>query len=207
MDRNVWSRKHSMPSRSHHPRQYLPLELSLLLGCFDLTALLLAIISTHLILEWLQPILHIAPTIHSNLSYYCMFGLLIICGCLIKGHYRRRVPWWTQLQFMGLALMSIFALDILIHLTLGLPTPLLQIILLWGIATAMFIAMRLLALKLASKSSLWKLPVVIIGDSQLIMDTLYALYADGMTGYEVKVVLLQGPQDDTIDLGVVEIRI
>jgi len=129
-------------------------------------------------------------------SYYAF-----LCGVLMlrfhhRGHYTRRIPWWSQVGFIIEMSFVAFALDSFTHLLLPVSFPLHMIIANWVVAFFFVLAARRLALGAVSLSKSWKLPVVIVGERSIVMDTVYALYADGLTGYEVKQVIITDEEED-----------
>ena len=68
----------------------------------------------------------------------------------------------------------------------------------WVLAGLCLLAFRRLALMLISHSSHWKLPVIVFGDRQMIMDALYAFDADGQTGYDVQKILLRDQEGSEV---------
>ncbi len=135
-----------------------------------------------------------------GLALYATERFIIRMGELwgIMPLLENRTPYYVMLITKVMAAMA--ALDVLIHLTLKLETAYLQMATFWVVATIMLIAARLSALHLASHSRAWRLPVVIIGNASVITDTLHALLADGMTGYQVEVALWQGAKNEQLTL-------
>ncbi len=179
----------------------LPITLRTLLMGGDMVAFGMALYATERFIIRMGELWGMMPLLENRTPYYVMLTALVMLICALRGHYKRRVPWWTQLQLITKVMAAMAALDVLIHLTLKLETMYLQMATFWVVATIMLIAARLSALYLASHSRAWRLPVVIIGNASVIItDTLHALLADGMTGYQVEVALWQGAKNEQLTL-------
>jgi Undecaprenyl-phosphate galactose phosphotransferase WbaP len=133
-------------------------------------------------------------------SYYVMLCGMLMIRFAIRGHYTQRAPWWTQVRSIMLLLAAIITFDILIHLSVLGTIPITRILAVWLFTGGWLIFGRSIALHAVSRAPDWKLHVALIGDAQVITDSFYALNSDGLTGYEIKVVLVQGHPAEKLDL-------
>jgi Undecaprenyl-phosphate galactose phosphotransferase WbaP len=178
----------------------LPLELSLLIASCDAVAMLLGTICAAVLHAILHSTFGIEDSSQAKISYYAMFCCIILMICAIKGCYSQRFPWWSQIHYLVKITLALCILDICVTLSLELPFSALKIATFWTSLLAFLIAGRYMAGFFASKSPLWKVPVVLVGDAAMVYDSTYALYADGMTGYTVEHIVLNDRKDVTIDM-------
>ena len=133
--------------------------------------------------------------------YYYLF----LCACIllrfaVKGHYSRRLPWLGQMEGILKTIGFVLLFDGFNHYFFyGLTFPFL-IIFNWTLCALLLVVGRYAALHAVRLFKEWKLPVVLVGDDRMIMDSCYAFLADGMTGYDIKVVLLTNQSDPSFDL-------
>ena len=134
--------------------------------------------------------------------YYYVF----LCFCIFirfaaKGHYSRRPPWLMQVEgiLKTVAFAAIFdSFNFYLQGTYDqLP---LAILFNWALCALFLVGGRYASLFIISHFKSWKLPIVLVGDARTVMDSFYAFYSDGYTGYEVKTVLLTETDDPDFDL-------
>jgi Undecaprenyl-phosphate galactose phosphotransferase WbaP len=183
-------------SSSRGIKRQLPRRLGLVLLLFDAAALLMGFIFTK---SFSGVVINISdyfgwPFDFSHFDtrryYYIVLCAFILFRFGVKGHYSRRLPWLGQVEgivktIAFAALFDVFNYYFQDHQ--GIPT---LMLLNWAICALLLIFTRQVSIMLISFSKRWRLPLVLVGDSRMIMDSFYAFYADGLTGYEVKVVLL-----------------
>lgn len=134
--------------------------------------------------------------------YYVFLSFCILVRFAAKGHYSRRPPWLLQVEgiLKTVAYAAIF--DGFNYYLQDEPGLVPQMILCnWVICALLLVAGRFGALFVISHFKEWKLPIVLVGDARTVMDSFYAFYSDGYTGYEVKSVLLTHSDDPAFDLG------
>jgi Undecaprenyl-phosphate galactose phosphotransferase WbaP len=196
------------PARGGVKRQ-IPRQLGIVLLVFDIAALFFAFLFTKSLSG-----LIVFLTTHFNLDYdvnhfdtrryyYFFLCFFIVLRFAVKGHYSRRVPWLGQVQgiFKTIAFAALFdAFNYYFQRGEFFGSFPLLMIFNWGICLLFLIAARYASLMLVSLSRNWRLPIVLVGDNRLIMDSFYAFYADGHTGYEVKQVLLTRSDDPDFDM-------
>jgi Undecaprenyl-phosphate galactose phosphotransferase WbaP len=180
----------------------VPPPLSLMLLLADMCGIVVAMTSALSFTFW-----PFAAPIYDNaafpnglpLSYHLMLAGLLIAGCAMRGHYTQRAPWWTQMRSMLVLIVATVAFDTLVHISLLSAFPLCHILSVWGLSAAGLLLARSIALHLVNKLPAWQLDVALIGDAQVITDACFALQGDGLTGYNIKVMLVQGADVQPLD--------
>lgn len=185
----------------------IPVRLRCIILGFDILALLIAYWIALNILYWIPQISEIVrfepnpePFDNTRFYYYTALGAAMLTAFANKGHYTRRVPWWGQVQFILKAVIITLVIDGFTFFSLQIPFSRFFIIFNWAVAAALLIVFRQLSFILLRQSKDWRLHVVLIADGPTVTDTMYAFYADGHTGYEVKVILLRDNEPDTFSL-------
>jgi Undecaprenyl-phosphate galactose phosphotransferase WbaP len=133
--------------------------------------------------------------------YYVFLSFCILVRFAAKGHYSRRPPWLLQVEgiLKTVAFAAIF--DSFNFYFLDNNGLLPQMILFnWAMCALFLVGGRYASLFVIGHFKSWKLPIVLVGDARTIMDSFYAFYSDGYTGYEVKTVLLTASDDPDFDL-------
>lgn len=187
----------------------IPLKLRFVIVAFDALALAAAFFATlalPMLSDTVQGLLSFrvsSPIIDTRFYYYTILCVLLMISFANTGHYTRRVPWWGQVQFIMKAAMIALMVDGFTYFSLQYPFSRYLIMVNWVFAVAMLLLARQVAFHLVALSKDWRLPVVLLGDKQMVMDSMYAFYADGFTGYEVKAVLLRDIAPDSFDLSFV----
>lgn len=122
--------------------------------------------------------------------YYYFLGFFVVLRFVLKGHYSRRVPWLAQVETIFKTIIFAALFDCFNFYFLDYNSFPILILSNWGLAIGFILIARYISLHIVSSSPKWKLPIVLVGDNRMAMDSLYAFYADGQTGYEVKAALL-----------------
>jgi len=133
--------------------------------------------------------------------YYLFLCFCILIRFVVKGHYSRRPPWLGQVEgiFKTIGFAALFDCFNFYFLDYkSFPT---LILFNWSLCAVLLVLGRYASISLISYSKNWRLPIVLVGDSRMVMDSFYAFYADGLTGYEVKVVLLTESHEPDFNLG------
>ena len=138
-------------------------------------------------------------SINTAFSYYLLLSAFIIGRFLMKGHYTARVNWLTQMeQILGNTSFA-FTVYFLTFLVTKLDFPLEVIFLNFGFALFFLMVARLVSFSIISHLPGWKLPIIIIGDKNIIINSIHAFYADGLTGYQIDTVILRD-KENNLDL-------
>ncbi|PZO88956.1 MAG: hypothetical protein DI626_00405 [Micavibrio aeruginosavorus] len=122
--------------------------------------------------------------------YYYFLCAFILFFFAYKGHYSRRLPWLAQIETIVKTIFVAALFDGFNYYFLEYRSFPALMVSNWAICFCYLLAGRQLSIRLVSLSKKWKLPIVLVGDLQMVTDCLYAFHSDGMTGYDVKAVLL-----------------
>lgn len=193
----------TMPNtRPSAVKRQIPRQLGIVIFLFDIAALFLAFITTKYLsgmmvyissaMDWGMEFHHF----DTRRFYYIFLCMLVVLRFITKGHYSRRVPWLGQVEAIiktiGVALLF-DALNYYIQPNPSFPA---LIVFNWSLCILYVIIARWCSIYFISRSSKWILPIALVGDARMVMDTFYAFINDGLTGYEVKVILLTGDTPD-----------
>lgn len=175
----------------------IPLKLRLVIAGFDILALAAAFWLTKLlpmVFTFMQDSVSVLLDMQAadtRSFYYIVLSGLLLANFANAGHYTRRVPWWGQVQFILKAALIALAIDVFIYFSSQYPFSRYLIVVNWVLVLAFLLLARQIAFFVVARSKDWRIPVVLLGDRQMLMDSMYAFYADGFTGYEVKIMLLR----------------
>lgn len=193
--------------RNSRLKRQIPPVLALILAAFDALALLAALMISLSIPDWF-PILQQLPAISriqdlpltTHLSFSLFLSAIVMISFLNRGHYTRRMPWWGQVGQVMKVSAFVLLVDGFTHYLFKIPFSPILTATHWLLAFGAILICRRISFAIVSNMRGWKLPVILVGDQDVIMDSMYALYADGFTGYEVKKIILQTYKDEPFDL-------
>ncbi len=177
----------------------IPAHLSLILVISDVLALFLS----HIICPVFAPFVlsteqtDLGP---QSLNYYLFVNALILLRFYVKGHYRRRLPWWQQVRAISKTIGIVMILTILVRYIFDLQISIIYVLCGWVWALALILSARWLLLHHFKKSKSWRLPITIFGDNQMIMDCMFAFYNDGLTGFHVENIMLRDKEKKPVCL-------
>ena len=117
-----------------------------------------------------------------------------------KGHYTQRVPWWSQVQSVFSICVIALMVDVFTRFALDMSFSRLMIGLSWVYVFFFTIAARQIVYKAARKRGIWRIPTIVIGDIDTVINMLYALNADEYTGYDIHTVSLRDRADRDFDI-------
>lgn len=192
--------------RMNAVKRQIPRHLGVIVWLFDVFALLAAFYFTKILsslMVYLAAQLNIPYEFHyfdTRRYYYFFLCFFVLLRFAIKGHYSRRMPWLGQVEGIIKTIGFAAVFDGFNYYFLDHPSFPFLMIFNWCTCALLLIMARYASLTLVSFSKRWRLPIVLVGDSRMIMDSFYAFYADGHTGYEVKVVLLTSTDDPNFDM-------
>lgn len=177
--------------------RFIPKKLALFILGFDIAAFVIIYNAQQFIikLSWVCcPALNSIsfPTPASfHFVFFIAFTITTISIFANNGDYTRRIPWWSQVRNIVKIVAIALLLNGFAYFSLQISISPLVLFTNWAIAGLVLVATRIIAFHFVNKSSTWELPVVILGDKQMILDTLFAFSSDGHTGYKPKYVLLR----------------
>lgn len=177
---------HNAKRAIHH----LPAQLGLVIAAIDIVALCVATMCSH----YLFPLFLHQGDYNSGaqaLNYFVMFNGLLLVSLSYKGHYKKRIPYWQQVQTIVKILAVIVVVTVMCYAAFHIQISLPYMILNWGIAGIVLALGRLLAFRLLRLSKNWHLPVTLLGNNQMVIDCMYAFCNDGQTGYRVDTIMLR----------------
>ncbi len=200
MTQDITQTKHKLV----HPTVSLTLFLSDILATS--LSLILALFSAVLIKDLFLPDIYNKPLS----SYTNIHDLFFIWMCPIvlfvfytKGHYTKRVPWWSQVQSVLYICVIAFLIDGFTRFALNMSFSRLLIGLSWVYVFFLTIGFRQIVYLISRKKKLWRIPTILIGDVSTITDVLYAFSTDHYTGYDIKRVILLDGNAEKFDMEVI----
>lgn len=136
------------------------------------------------------------PHLHTHL-YLSMIALVMLWS---NGMYRQRLPWWTQVKFIGKTILTVFLVDGFVSFATQSHEARLLVGLNWLFALGFILSFRFAVHRMALKSTWWKIPTIIIGDNVTATELLHAFTSDPFVGYDVHSVLLRDRNYQILDL-------
>jgi len=186
-------------------KRQLPRSLGAVVFALDIVGVWLAFQATKFLsgaMVYLSNVLNWDVDFHhfdTRRYYYIFLCFFILLRFVIKGHYSRRPPWLAQIETIikTIAIAAIF--DSFNHYVMGNQGLPLLILLNWFLCILFIIAARLISLAIISRSDAWKLPIALVGNTRMVMDSFYAFTNDESAGYDIKIILLTN-DDPAFDL-------
>lgn len=170
----------------------------------DLLALILALAVSAVVASRIS-----AAMTHYSFSEFFDYGLklrlymfaLLSVGVLFafynRGHYRRRIPWWSQVRYVLAVCAVAFVVDGFFYFAVKLQLSRLWIGFSWAYAALFILMMRQVTRLLADKIlRIWRMPTYVVGNGENVVDVLYAIQSDMFTGYDIKAVLTFGQKPE-----------
>lgn len=179
----------------------IPKKLAIFLFIIDIFALFISLIIGGYLINLIY--FFMDSNVSLSIETYKHFGILFFCAVLYygyRGHFTSRVPWWQKLLGVVKTNLSIIFFSLFFYYSIDVNIRLIEIAVFWVTFTVCLTLIRKVGLSVIRLFKDWKLPVILIGDQQMVTDCIYALYADGQTGYAVKSVFHKGPPNESLDL-------
>jgi len=132
----------------------------------------------------------ISADVTARLYSYLFMSFIAIFVFYNRGHYKRRIPWWSQVKYIATTLAIIFLIDGFIHFATKYDFSRLWVGLSWVTAFIFILLARHIAKIICCKCNVWKIPTTIIGDKENIIETSLALHSEGYTGYDLKNIII-----------------
>lgn len=172
------------------------LDLSALMLAYSISLPLLGYISRFFPIPVSENV-YATAEIH-EVVYFCL-SMAILFFLYIRGHYSRRIPWWSQIQ--DISKITVFALlvDVFANYALELGCPLIFIVTSWLTAFSMFVIVRMVMNKIKCNWEGWRVPAAIIADPDTAMDALYALASDRGMGLAARAIFLRNRNASVMD--------
>ncbi len=173
----------------------------------DMAALGMAATAALLITGRVQQVLfNIAPytmsrSMFSRTDIYAVLCVAALVMFFSKGLYTRRVPWWSQVLYIGKVVCLACLIDGFISFALKINASRLLIFLNWTFAFGLIVCLRYVACRIATHLQWWKIPTVVLGDNATVTDLIYAFHADHYAGYDVHTAFLRDTHYRQFDTG------
>lgn len=133
-------------------------------------------------------------------NVFLLLGLCCLAMFWSKGLYSKRVPWWSQVQYIAKVMFFLFMVDGFVSFAFRFYESRLLIASTWATALAAVVTLRYVGCLLASRLGVWKIPAVLIGDAMTVTDLVYAFNADRCAGYDVHTIFLRDRDQEEFDL-------
>ena len=114
-----------------------------------------------------------------------LFALLLLAWFDQHGHYRHRVPFWTELKQILQAVMMVALVDSFILYVVHEPFSRLWLVLTWLFAGIFLLLGRRLTKAVLSRAGRWQVQTVIVGAGDGIREAIAALGSEPGLGYKV----------------------
>ncbi len=174
---------------------------------YDIIAMSLSFMLALFTAEFLKDL--IFPDIYNKpfSDYRNIHDLFFVWMCPIvlfifftKGHYTQRVPWWSQVQQVLYICLIALIMDGFFRFALGMSFSRLLIGLSWVYVFCFTLMGRQIIYNTSRGKGVWRIPTIIIGDTNTVTDTLFAFSADHYTGYDVKSICLRDRNSAGFDI-------
>lgn len=130
---------------------------------------------------------------------FVMLEIMALVSFAYHGDYTRRIPWWGQVRHIVKIVCICLIINGFAYFSLKVSLSALIVLTNWVLTGFFLVCTRYIAFSIISRSKDWSLPVAILGDKQMIIDTLFAFSSDGFTGYKPALVLLRDKEENTLD--------
>lgn len=128
-----------------------------------------------------------APEFYAWRTSYGILSLLVVVSFFHKGHYTSRIPWWHQVSRIVAVMGMAWVVDSLMNFRMISPF---HTLIAWFIGMVCLLLGRKVARSLLVMQGSWHRECVLLGDSESLIDTLYALHSDEYCGYRPVALLL-----------------
>ncbi len=164
---------------------------------FDIVSLMFGFVISRILAKYISiDVLHesYSAMTYQNISerilIFSIEAIIALCIFYNRGHYKRIIPWWSQVRYIALTLMFIMLIDGFAHFAAKYQFSRLWIVLSWLTAFAFIIIGRYLAKIVGCYMNIWKVPTIIIGACDDIIETVFAIHSESYAGYDVKTLII-----------------
>ncbi|MGB4057721.1 MAG: exopolysaccharide biosynthesis polyprenyl glycosylphosphotransferase [Alphaproteobacteria bacterium] len=134
---------------------------------------------------------------HFSICFALSVSVLI--SFFFKGHYTERLPWWSQIQFILKSMLFALLVEGFSAYILSLYYSRILIVTCWVMAFCFLVLSRAFLFKIKSRVASWRLPTVIIGDTEMVTDTLFAIDSDLGMGLIPRGIFLRNQDSEFLD--------
>ncbi len=180
---------------------YIPRNAGILIAISDIFSFIIAFYLSLLIKNfsfygsWIS-----YPAVLDHKHVFFLIGVGVLFAFFGKGLYTRRVPWWTQVQYIIKMTFFAFLADGFLSFALKFDPSRLLTGLNWLLVCIFMIAARYTVYRLGKNSGLWRLPTIIVGDGNIATDALYAFNNDLCAPYETHSIILREKDISSFDI-------
>lgn len=166
----------------------------LILFLFDILAFIVAVIFAQATLEYVSVKL-IDSRLDSNdfplrIKIFSFIAFFVLFAFYNRGHYLRRIPWWSQFKYIIISVTIALLANVLIYFVVKYSASRIWVIFSWVYSLMLLVLFRQLSMYLCNKLGIWKIDTILIGDSTNIIETLFALNSEYYAGYDVKWIIV-----------------
>lgn len=126
--------------------------------------------------------------------FFLMYGIALFVF-YNRGHYRRRIPWWSQVRYVVITFSIIFLMDGFTHFAVKYDFSRLWMGMSWIFSIVFVLVGRQMARVMATFLKCWKVETIVVGDKENIIETVFALHSESHTGYEVSMLVIHKGYD------------
>ncbi|KAA0586603.1 undecaprenyl-phosphate galactose phosphotransferase WbaP (plasmid) [Azospirillum oryzae] len=158
-------------------------DLAMLLVAFGLAALPSLAVN-----EWIlkRPFLDVfGEDTALRLIQFGGFGIGLVLWLLTRGHYRQRLPFWTEVKHIVLGCILMLLCDGFLMFALKVDFSRLWLVLTWMVSAAVLPLGRRVVAALLDACGCWRIPVLIVGSGEEADDASYALRSEPSLGYDI----------------------
>jgi UDP-galactose-lipid carrier transferase len=137
-----------------------------------------ALRSVATILSWPTPM-------RSPLTAFAVSAVAVSAYFAAQAHYHRRIPFWSELQHVVVASLAALLCNGFIGFLANLQGSRILLVATWLVFPVLLMTLRQGAKRLLSKSGLWQIRTVIIGEGDMARQTIEALRSEPGLGYDV----------------------
>jgi len=116
---------------------------------------------------------------------FCIIGVGLQLWFAHRGHYRNRLPFWTEIQQIVMGAGFCILLDSFVQLTTRQDPSRLLLVGSWVIAAALIAIFRAVTRAQLQKNNLWQVRTLVIGEGQTADDAKAAIASDPRLGYRL----------------------
>lgn len=109
-----------------------------------------------------------------------------------KGHYTQRTPWWEQVKYVLVLSVTLMLLTSAVLYFLKVPFSRMWVLCCFSLCVPSVILLRLVARKIALKVGRWGTNVTILGGTENVLETVFALNSDSYNLYHVNEIFVLG---------------
>jgi Undecaprenyl-phosphate galactose phosphotransferase WbaP len=126
------------------------------------------------------------PTLmRSPLTAFAVSAVAVAAYFAVQAHYHRRIPFWSELQHVVLASLAALLFNGFIGFLANLQGSRILLVATWLIVPVLVMTLRQGTKHLLSKSGLWQIRTIIVGEGDMARQTIDALRSEPGLGYDV----------------------